>query len=216
MQFTLSFRPRWAIRYVVATAATWAIICATAYAQENEQDHDALRKLKSLYERAVNTNDLELLRPHLDDSYAAVTFTNREFTDWDEFKTQWQKSREKFLAGGSYKVTLLPERSQIIGDVALAFGDSENVLITGSGDEYRFSSRWTSVCRKVDGQWKIRRIHSSIDPFNNPMVRAGARKAVIQYTIVAAIGGIIFGWLLHWLISRRSLRVAAPESSSQE
>ena len=189
------------------TCLLWLFIAmpvhAESIANDNAADHDALRKLKSLYEEAVNTNQLDLLKPHLDASYSAVTFTNREFTDWETFKTEWQKSRERFLQGGSYKVTLLPERSQILGDVAIALGDSKNVLVTGGGDEYQFSSRWTSICHKVDGQWKIRRIHSSIDPFRNPMVEAGARKAVTKYATIAALAGIALGLAVCWFVMRK-------------
>src|SRR5688572_3869896 len=145
----------------------------TVWGQEgadNEAEHQALRELKAVFEQAASENKLDLLKPHVGDKFSAVTFTDREFSDFEKFKARWQKTRDEIVGSGSYKVTLLPERSEIYGDIAVAHGDSENVLITGAGNEYHFTSHWTAVFRKVDGQWKIVRVHSSLDPFGNPMV----------------------------------------------
>ena len=121
----------------------------------NEPDHQALREIKAVFEKAASENNLELLRPYVNETFSAVTYTDREFTDFDAFKARWQKTRDEIVGDGSYKVTLLPERSEIYGDFAIARGDSENVLVNQAGKEFHFTSHWTAVCRKVDGQWKI-------------------------------------------------------------
>ena len=38
--------------------------------------HDRLRALKKVFETAVNENNLELLRPHLDEQFSVVTYTD--------------------------------------------------------------------------------------------------------------------------------------------
>ena len=178
----------------------------------DEADHDALRKLKAVFEEAAGQNKLDLLKPHLHQPFSFVTYTDREFTDFEEFKRQWDRTREKLLAGGSYSVTLKPERSEIYGDLAIAHGNSENVIKTGSGEEYRFGSNWTAVCRKVDGEWKIVRAHSSLNPFDNPLLRAEIRKASVRYGAAAIASGIVLG-VIATLLLTRSRRQAVREPS---
>jgi ketosteroid isomerase-like protein len=174
----------------------------------DEADHQALRDLKAVFEKAASENDLELLRPHVHENFSAVTFTNREFTDFDAFKDRWQKTRDEIVGDGSYKVTLLPERSRIDGDWAIARGDSENVLVNSAGKEYHFNSRWTAICRKVDGEWKLIRAHSSVDPFGNPMLLDGVKTRIIQFTAGAGIAGLVVGGLIAFLLARRRARPA--------
>lgn len=177
---------------------------AQAVAQNvDEADHQALRELKKVFEKAASENNLDLLRPYVNEDFSAVTYTDREFTDFEAFKARWQKTRDEIVGNGSYKVTLLPERSEIYVDFAIARGDSENVLVNEAGKEFRFTSHWTAVCRKVDGQWKIVRAHSSLDPFGNPMLIDGVRNKILQTGAAAALGGLVVGGLAVYLMTRR-------------
>lgn len=182
-----------------------------AQEKDNDADHQALREFKALFEKAASENKLELMKPHLHEPFSVVTYTDREFSDFEKFKARWQKTRDEIVGSGSYKVTLLPERSEIYGDIAVAHGDSENVLITGAGNEYHFTSHWTAVFRKVDGQWKIVRVHSSLDPFGNPMVVGEVWRKVTQVGIGAGVGGLILGGLIAFLVLRRRGRAPAAK-----
>ena len=181
--------------------------------KDDEADHQALREFKTLFEKAASENKLELMKPHLHEPFSVVTYTDREFSDFEKFKARWQKTRDEIVGIGSYKVTLLPERSEIYGDIAVAHGDSENVLITGAGNEYHFTSHWTAVFRKVDGQWKIVRVHSSLDPFGNPMVVGEVWRKVTQVGVGAGVGGLILGGLVAYLLLRRRGR-ATPAATT--
>lgn len=190
--------------------------CAPVLAQEDQQeaDHAALREFKTLFETAASENQLDLLKPMLHEPFSVVTYTDREFTDFEAFKTRWKQTRDEIVGNGSYKVTLLPERSEIYGDLAIARGDSENVLVTAAGNEYRFTSHWTAVFRKVDGQWKVVRVHSSLDPFGNPMVVGEVTRKMLQVGSGAAIGGLLIGALLAYLLARRGKRRAQATDAS--
>jgi ketosteroid isomerase-like protein len=168
-----------------------------------EADHDALRKLRAVVEQAINENRLELLKPHLAEGFSVVTYTDREFDDFDAFQKRWQQTREELLAGGSYTTDLQPELSQLIGDIAITKGNSKNVLVTGSGNRHEFTARWTGVCEKIDGQWKIVRVHCSLDPFGNPLVRSGARQMVIRAGLIFAVLGLACGWVARMVLVRR-------------
>ena len=188
-----------------------SIACASAHADE-EADHQSLRELKTLFEQAASTNNLDLLKPHLHEPFTIVTFTDREFTDFETFKQQWNETRDKIVGDGSYTVTLLPERSEVYGDVAVARGNSENVLVTAAGDRYEFASHWTAVCRKVDGQWRLVRAHYSLDPFGNPMIKSQVKRLVTSTLLLSAAVGLLVGGLAVWIFLRRRQRRAVPSS----
>jgi ketosteroid isomerase-like protein len=183
---------------------------AASGAADQEADHAALRRFKPLFEQAINENRLELMRPHLDRPFSVVTYTDREFTDFDAFQARWQQTRSELLQGGRYTVTLDPDRSDIYGDVAVAHGNSDNLLVTGSGQEHRFSSHWTVVFHKVGGEWKIARAHNSLNPFDNPMLRAGVRRIVTRFAVGALVVGLVLGWVAATLVARRRSRARVP------
>jgi ketosteroid isomerase-like protein len=200
----------------VATGLLVLTCGSHSFAQEDDEaDHEALRELKAVFEKAASQNQLDLLRPHLHEPFSVVTYTDREFTDFEAFKSRWQQTRDETVGSGSYKVTLLPERSEIYGDMAIAHGDSENVLVTGTGNEYKFSSHWTAVLRKVDGEWRIVRAHSSLDPFGNPMLVAGVKQKLVQVGLATGAGGLALGAIVAYFLARRrpaaaGQRPAAP------
>lgn len=182
---------------------------AIAQQEQDEADHAALREYKALFEKAASENQLDLLKPLLHEPFSVVTYTDREFTDFEAFKARWQKTREEIVGNGSYKVTLRPERSLIYGELAIARGDSDNVLVTSAGNEYRFTSHWTAVFRKQDGQWKIVRVHSSLDPFGNPMIIGEVKRRMLQAGIAAAVGGLLVGSVVIYLLTRRGSAASA-------
>ncbi len=181
-----------------------------AGAEGDEADHDALRAFKMLFEEAINTNNLELIEPYLNDPFSVVSYTDREFTDFTAFKAQWQSTREAMLKGGTYSVTLLPDRSLIYGDIAIAKGNSENTLVTGGGDEHRFTSKWTVVFRKSDGGWKIARVHSSLNPFSNSMIDTYVRNTIIKFVAASLIAGLVIGWLARRFLARKKSHASTP------
>lgn len=195
-------------RPLVVTILMIAVICfsgtsVTRAQNDNEADHQALREIKTVFEKAATENNLDLLKPYVPEKFSAVTYTDREFTDFEAFKARWKKTREEIVGTGSYKVTLKPERSEIYGDIAITHGDSDNVLVNSAGKEFKFTSHWTAVCRKIDGQWKIERAHSSLDPFGNPMLVDGVKGKIMQYGGLAAVGGLALGALLGFVLARR-------------
>jgi ketosteroid isomerase-like protein len=202
------------MRWILIAGMSVCLFGQTAAAQpaaedEAEADHQALRELKAVFEKAASENNLDLLKPYISENFSAVTYTDREFTDFEAFKARWQKTRDEIVGDGSYKVTLLPERSEIYGDFAITRGDSDNVLVNGAGKEFRFTSHWTAVCRKMDGQWKIVRAHSSLDPFGNPMLVDGVRTKIWQTAGIAAVAGLLVGGVASYLVTRPRGRASA-------
>ena len=181
--------------------AILALMPVTAVAQEeNKADHDALRNIRRIAEDAINRNDLDTIRPYLTPEFSIVTFTDREFTDFDSFKTQWAKTRSKMLGErGSFKVDLDPELSVIKGDIALCRGNAKNALVDDSGKVYEFTSHWTATCQKVGGKWLIERAHNSLEPFHNPILEHAVRSLLVKSAGAAGLIGLLLGAAIVWV-----------------
>ena len=199
---------------LTAAAFVWSLLVGSSFlavsspAQEpaaDEAEHEGLRRLKTVFEEAADTNNMELLRPFVADGFSVVTFTDSSFDDFDTFKARWEASRKTMLGGGSYTVELVPDRSLLLGNgLALAKGNSRNLIVTGDGEEFRYSAHWTALCRKEGETWKILRVHCSLDPFGNPMVTAGFRKLAIKVGACVLVVGLLLGWLGRVIWARRA------------
>jgi ketosteroid isomerase-like protein len=175
---------------------------------EDEAEHQALRDLKALYEQAIKEDRLDLIADYIHPDFHGVMVTSRAVNSLDELRTFWADIHTLMGEGGRYTTTVNPERSVIHGDIALARGTTDDVVVTGDGKEYRFTSQWTAVLQKDAGRWKLRRVHGTMDPIANPFVREFAQRAIIQYGIAAGIGGIALGFGVPAVIRRRRARKA--------
>jgi len=169
-------------------------------AADDEADHEALRKLKAVYEQAATEGRVDLLAPYLDKEFTGVMLTGDLVVGFDGMKAYWQKIRDLMGPGGKYTVTVEPEPSTLLGDVAVARGTTSDVVVTDRGD-YRFKSNWTAVCRRVDGEWKILRVQASMDPIGNPFVKKLMTTSAAWSggggtglgLVVGLIGGVLIG-----------------------
>ena len=184
-------------------AAAQAPDTAAVTAVSDESEHEALRQLKGIYERAISGNNIDALAPYFSDQFHGVMLTGRVVTNFDELKRFWADMRELIGEGGSYTTTLNPERSVVNGDVALARGSSNDVVVTSEKNEFRFTSYWTAVLQKQAGQWKLVQVQGTIDPIDNPFVREFNRRENRIVIPLSAIGGLVLGLIAGWLIRRR-------------
>jgi ketosteroid isomerase-like protein len=176
----------------------------------DETDHDALRALVPMYERAANEGKPELLKPYLDADFSGVMVTGEEVDGSASLEAYWEKIQKLMGDGGKYHVKVnVATRSILSGDLAVAHGTTTDEVITSRGKEYRFEGRWTAVCRKQNGQWKVLRVHGSMDPIFNPFVGAAVRASSISAGSVTGIVCLVIGWLLHVLWSRRRKATAS-------
>jgi len=192
-----------AILAVPVASTAQAPDTATPPAAADEADHEALRQLKAVYERAISENNIDTLAPYFSDQFHGVMLTGRVVRNFDELKRFWADMRALIGEGGSYTTTLNPERSVISGDVALARGSSSDVVVTSEKAEFRFTSYWTAVLQKEAGQWKLVQVQGTIDPIDNPFVREFNRRENRVVIPLSAVGGLVLGLLAGWLIRRR-------------
>lgn len=167
---------------------------ATPLWAETEADHEALRNLKALYERAAAENNPDLLKPHLHEKFSGVMVTGDEVKDFASLDAFWKDIQAQMGEGGKYSVTVKPaEKSLIMGDVALAWGTADELVITGSGREYKFSSSWTAVCVRDGAAWKILRVQATMDPIGNPFVKAAVSGVGWLAGVGGGFGGLVIG-----------------------
>ena len=172
---------------------------------QDEAEHQAIRALRTVYEQAVRENRLELLKPYLHPDFTGVMLTGRPVASFGDVEAYWRDIRALIGDGGSYTTTVKPEWSTLFsGDVALARGTTDDVVVTAEGKEFRFESFWTAVLQKHEQRWTIRRVQGSIDPVTNPFVREFARRAVVRSALISALAGVLVGAVLMWFARGRA------------
>ena len=172
---------------------------------QDEAEHQGIRALRTVYEQAVRENRLELLQPYLHPDFTGVMLTGRPVTSFGDLQAYWRDIRALIGEGGSYTTTVKPEWSTLFsGDVALARGTTDDVVVTAEGKEFRFESFWTAVLQKHEERWTIRRVQGSIDPVTNPFVREFARRAVLRSALLSALAGVVVGAVLMWFARGRA------------
>jgi ketosteroid isomerase-like protein len=188
--------------YVLASILTLAS-AAFATPTDDEAAHAALRQIKAVYEKAVSTGDLTPLKGLFLPETTAVMLLGQEIKSYDELEQHWKYVRGLIGPGGSYSTTLQPETSLIYGDFAVSRGTSDEVVKTGAGKEFRYTSRWTAVSRRVGDQWKVIRLHGSMDPVTNVFTMSFLRAAKLTYGIGGLMVGALLGAVLVLLVRKR-------------
>ena len=160
--------------------------------KDETSEHAALRALVPIYEQAVNDRKPELLEPYLDPSFSGVMVTGESVESFASLQDYWKKIQDMLGPDGTYHVKVnVPAGAMLHGDWAVARGTTEDI-VNPKGREYRFNSTWTAVCQKTDGQWKLLRIQSTMDPVTNAFVNAALlRTSVITGTIAGSIGVVV-------------------------
>ena len=168
-----------------------------------EEDKQALRDLKAVYEKAVATKDLELIKPHLASDFSAVMITADEVKDYEGIKAYWKKVEEFIGEGGTYTVAIEPDDTIFQGETAIAKGIAKEHVVR-KGKAIDLVTKWTAIARKEEGKWKLVRIQATIDPVNNPIIIELNKGKLWLAGGIAGVIGLLLGRIL-W-----SRRVPAP------
>ena len=200
------------ISVVILAVSTMAVRAADvpSTSPADEPVRAALRKLIPMYEQSVSTDNidpdkdnLDALRPYLAPDFSAVMVTSRPVNNFDELRAFWKDMRTNYIGkGGKYKVTVNPQPSIIQGDIAITRGTADEYAMNSRGMEFRYQSQWTAVFRKDPaaaatdpaGQWRIVRLHASMDPVYNDFTNLTTRVwrwVAIAAGVVAAILAVV-------------------------
>lgn len=173
---------------------TIALLLAPAgRAADDEKFHDELRQLKTLYETALSSGDLTPLAPLFTPESSGVVVDNQTFKTFEDLKSIHERFRASF-PGVIYRIKVNPELSKLYGDVAVAHGTCGEYVKTSAG-EFTYTSNWTAVLRRVDGQWKLVRSQVTMDPFRNSVVQHFLSRTKLYFGGGALALGLIVGLL---------------------
>jgi ketosteroid isomerase-like protein len=193
-------------KYMIQTGLAIAVACLMTDATlraDAEADHNSLRQLKSSYEEAVNSGDLDKLAPYLSNDFTAVLATGDNIKGLDQLKQAWQKIRASLGPGGTYNGQMEPDRSDLFGDIAITHGKVHETVRLSSGKELNFQTTWTAVLHKENGQWKVVRAQATMNPFENQVVEMIYKKTQWTFGLGGLALGLIAGFFANY-IRRRS------------
>jgi ketosteroid isomerase-like protein len=161
-----------------------------------ESDRAALRVIKAAYEEACKAGDPGKLAPYLAKEATGVMVTGEEVVGLDGIKAYWAKIQSLMGPGGSYATTLNVDTTQVFDDLAVSRGTTDDVVRLAGAKELKFSSRWTAVCRRENGGWKIYRIQASLDPIENVFIASRVTGAKLTFGLGGGVIGLVLGFLL--------------------
>jgi len=164
--------------------------------ETHSKERDELRSLQAIFEKAVQDNDIEVMRQHVAPDFSFVSFTDRSFSDFDAFVKQWKITRAEMVGAGSFSTQLNPEPALFIDDIAVCLGNSSNQMHDIKNNDYEFTSHWTVVFQRINNEWKVLRAHNSLDPFANPMLKHGVKKVLIKFGSLGVLAGALLCFLL--------------------
>lgn len=168
-----------------------------------EADHNALRKIKVVYEDAMNSGDLDKLRPYVTNGFTAVMATGEEVKGIDELKAFWVSVKEKLGGNVTYHVSVEPELSDLYGDIAIARGKATESIGMGSR-KVDLQTTWMAILHKENGQWKGIRSQATINAFQNPVIDLLSKKTKLIFGAGGLILGIFIGLLIPFRRSKRA------------
>jgi len=166
-------------------------------------DHDALRRLRAVYEDAVNSNDLAKLKPLLAEGFTGVMISGEEIRSFEDLQAFWKKAWDMLGTGGRYHVKVITDRTDFAGDLGISRGYTEELFHTAAGKDYVVQARWTAVTRKQNGEWKVFRIQGSVDPLNNAAIKDMVTQARILFGAIGAVIGLALGLVIRGLWGRK-------------
>ena len=169
-----------------------------AWADDNA-DHEALRMIRTNYENAADSGDLSKFKSDLSDQVTGVMVTGQAVTGYDGLVSYRTGIQTLIGSSGSYHVTVSTDKTDLFGDVAVSRGTTGETVRLSNGKELSFSSLWTAICHKENGQWKVFRVQATLDPVHNVFVSLQLEKAKLTYGIVGFVSGIILALLLQFL-----------------
>lgn len=167
---------------------------AVSESDARDAERARLREFIPVYERAVNEGELDVLKPHLDPEFTGVMVTGEEIEGFQGLVDYRREIQELLGEGGTYRVKVKVGGPAVFeSNTAVAHGTTEDEVVTGAGKKYSFTSRWTAVCRKTGGEWKILRVQGTIDPVKNPFVLALVGAASTTFGLIGSAVGVLVG-----------------------
>lgn len=182
------------------SAASAATLPENSANTPNSQDRKQMAEILIDVEKAINASDLKAITRHMHPDIV-VAWYNAEVSygvaEVEAYYNRMLKAGDRLLNSFSTSATVT-KPAVIHGSFAVASGTTRDHLELIGGSTLDIPGIWTASLVKENGEWKISSIHFSTNTFDNP-VSGGLGNMVW----IAAIGGLLAGLLVMWLLMRR-------------
>ncbi|MDH3219634.1 MAG: nuclear transport factor 2 family protein [Gammaproteobacteria bacterium] len=171
----------------------------TSIADEREADHAALREIMKISSEALNTKNLELLKPILSTQrFTITTVDGQKFDSLEAFSSYWKAlfEGEEALLERIEVDPIADRKTEFLAEnVGLVEGTSTETYHFTDGDVISMQTRWSAVTIREGEDWKLASIHFSANLLDNPLLDV-AKQKMTQYVIAAALAGLVLGLIL--------------------
>lgn len=183
-------------------------LAAGAWAEENQQDHEALRAMLRGATTAVNEQRFQDLPQYFHEDLRVTTIAQELITKPEGLEPYFRS----WIGPDQYVKSM--KMSMEADDLTEFYGtgDSRFGICRGTGvEEYDLAdgryltlkTRWTATVVPAEGgTWKIIALHLGVNFYDNQIVEQ-FQSAAKTYPPVAGIAGVIVGLLLGLFIGRR-------------
>jgi ketosteroid isomerase-like protein len=175
----------------------------------HQDDRQALLKILSQVEAAINAQDIEAILAEMSPD-CTVTWWNAEISrghaDIRAYYRRMVKDEGRYISKYTTKAKL-GDHARFIGaggDVAVADGSMEDEFFPIIRGPFKLNSRWSATAAKSGGQWKIVNLHLSSNVFTNTLISELTRALWF-----AGGAGLALGGVAGWFLGRRSKRAIA-------
>ncbi len=189
--------------YVLVFAAMLQPLPTIAQDDLHKEDRQALLKILSAVEGAINAQDIEGIIAQMSPD-CTVTWWNAEISrGHDDIRAYYRRMvKDEGRLISKYTTTAkLGAHARFVGsgsDVALADGSMEDEFFPIIRGPFKLNSRWSATAAKSGGEWKIVNLHLSSNVFNNTLIAELTRALWI-----AGAAGVVLGGLAGWFLGRR-------------
>jgi uncharacterized protein (TIGR02246 family) len=180
---------------------------APLYAQpQDAAAHDALRKLKTTMEQALNARDQATIVANV---HPDVVFTTMN-GDVCRGPAQIRAYFDKMLTAPGHVVKDVKVHFDVDqlttlygGDTGVAYGSSNDHYELMDGKTFDIRGRWTCTMVKDGDRWVVAAFHYSANVFDNPILDR-YKSALWRVAIGAAAAALVIGLLLGRMMRRRA------------
>lgn len=181
-------------------------LMATAQDAGDKPIHDELRGMIGGLTQAINARQYEQLAPFFHEKMRVTTINQEFLASRGEIAPYFNKW---FGPGGYLKSLEMTLDADVETELAadktwgIARGKGMERYELADGRKFDLSTRWTAtVTKDADGKWRILSLHIGTNFLDNPLLSA-IEGATVKVGAAGAIGGIVLGLLIGWLIGRR-------------
>jgi ketosteroid isomerase-like protein len=178
----------------------------TAQNDLHQADRQALLKILSEVEAAINAQDIEGILAQMRPD-CTVTWWNAEISrghdDIRAYYRRMMKDEGRIISKYTTRAKL-GDHARFIGsgaDVAVADGSMEDEFFPIIRGPFKLNSRWSATAARSADGWKIVNLHLSSNVFTNTLI-AELTRAIWM----TGSAGLVIGGLAGWFFGRRMRR----------